>query len=133
MVTNAEIRTGLADRLRTIPDLQVYERPPGEIVPDAAVIRRRITNYDVTFDGADDTTWAVTVFVAFGNTDAGMEALDKYVSSSGAWSVVAAIDVDATLGAIVDYARVTMAEGETVTAYAGVDYLTVEFVIEVGT
>lgn len=132
MATNAEIREGLANRLRTIPDLRVHERPPGEIITDAAVVRRRNVSYDMTFDGVDNTTWGVTVFVAFGNTDAGIIALDKYLSPSGPNSVVAAIHADQTLGGIVDYTRVVGADGETVTAYAGVDYLTVEFAIEVG-
>lgn len=132
MATNEEIREGLADRLRTIDDLRVHERPPGEIVPDAAVIRRRFTNYDVTFDHEVDTGWGITVFVAFGNTDAGTLALDDYLSPAGAKSVAAAIHADPTLGGIVDYARVSGAEGETITAYAGVDYLSVEFTVDIG-
>lgn len=132
MATNEQIRTGLADRLRTITDLRVYERPPGEIVVDAAIIRRRTTTYDVTLDGLDDTTWSIVVFVAFGNTDAGTLALDEYLSPAGPRSVPAAVHADMTLGGVVDFARVASAEGERVTNYAGSDYLSAEFVVEIG-
>jgi len=132
MATNEEIREGLADRLRTIPDLRVYERPPGEIVTDAAVVRRRSTTYDVTLDGLVNTAWGITVFVAFSNTDAGTTALDEYLSPVGPRSVLQAVNADPKLGGIVDYALVTNADGERVTAYAGVDYLTAEFVVEIG-
>ncbi|MFI6681878.1 hypothetical protein [Kribbella sp. NPDC050470] len=132
MATNSELRAGVATALRTIADLQVYERPPGEIVTDAAVVRRRGTNYDVTLDGLDDTTWGITVFVSFANTDAGAESLDDYVSQTGPKSIVAAIEDDPTLGGIVSYCHVANAEGEKVTNYAGTDYLTVDFNLEIG-
>lgn len=132
MATNQAIREGLATRLETISGLQVYARPPGSVVVPAAIVRRRQTTYDVTFDGFDDTTWGVTVFVSFANVDAGTGSLDDYVSPSGALSVVAAVHADPTLGGVVDFARVATAEGEKVTNYAGIDYLSVDFVIEVG-
>lgn len=132
MATNSQIRTGLATRLRTIADLQVYEYPPGTIVTDAAIVRRRNTAYDVTFDGADDTTWGLTVLVPFSNTEVGAAALDDYVSPTGDKSVVVAIQGDPTLGGVVDYSRVVSAEGERVTSYAGINYLSVEFNLEIG-
>jgi hypothetical protein len=132
MATNEEIRTGIAGNLQTVPDLNVYERPPGEIVVDAAVVRRANTNYDVSFDGLVDTTWRITVFVSFANTDAGATSLDEYAAASGAKSIKAAIDADPTLGGFVDYSRVVNAEGEKVTNYAGIDYLSVDFNLEIG-
>lgn len=132
MATNAQIRAGLATQLRTIDGLQVYEYPPGDIVTPAALIRRRNTNYDVTFDGADDTTWGLTVFVPFSNTDVGAASLDDYVSTSGDESISAAIQTDPTLGGVVDYSRVVSAEGERVTTYAGINYLSVDFNLEIG-
>jgi len=130
MATNEAIREGIAARLETIPGLQVYPRPPGSIVVPAAVVRRRSTNYDATFDGAVNTGWGVTVFVSFANTDVATEELDEYLSPTGASSI--AVAVDGTLGGVVDYARVASAEGDRVLNYAGTDYLSVEFVIEIG-
>lgn len=132
MATNKEIRDGIAARLATIPDLQVYPTPPGSIIVPAGVVRRRNTNYDVTVDGAVDTTWVATVFVQFANNDSAAEQLDEYVSESGDQSIKAAIEADPTLGGVVDFADVASAEGEKVTNYAGIDYLTVDFIIEIG-
>lgn len=132
MATNEQIRDGIAAALEAIPDFQVYARPPGSIVVPAGVVRRRSTQFDVSFDGLVDTGWGVAVFVSFANTDVGTEKLDEYLSPTGTQSIKAAIDSDPTLGGVVDYARVVSAEGERVTNYAGTDYLSVEFVIEIG-
>lgn len=132
MATNEQTRDAVAAALGSIPDFQVYARPPGTIVVPAGVVRRRSTQFDVSFDGLVDTGWGVTVFVSFANTDVGTEQLDEYLSPTGVNSIKAAIDSDPTLGGVVDYARVVSAEGERVTNYAGTDYLSVEFVIEIG-
>lgn len=132
MATNKQIRDGIAGRLESISGLQVYATPPGSIVVPAAVVRRRSTIYNVTFDDTVDTTWTVTVFVQFANTDAASEELDLYVSPSGDKSIFAAVDADVTLGGVVDFSRVAIAEGEKVTNYAGIDYLSVDFNIEIG-
>ena len=133
MATVNEIREALADQIATaIPSLQVSPRSPGSITVPAAVVRRRTTTYDVTMDGADDTTYGVTVFASFANTDVGTQQLDDYLAPSGAKSVPAAIQADPTLGGVVDYCHVASAEGETVRNYAGIDYLSAELVIEIG-
>ena len=132
MASNEAIREGIAAALQTIPDLQVYARPPGSIVVPAGIVRRRSTQFGVTFDELVDTSWGVTAFVSFANTDVATEELDKYLSPTGDYSIAAAIDADPTLGGVVDYAHVGSAEGEKITNYAGVDYLSVEFVIEIG-
>ena len=103
MATNEAIRVGIAARLETIAGLQVYSRPPGQINVPAAVVRRRSIQYGVSFDGLDDTSWGVTVFVSFANTDVATEDLDEYLSPTGASSIVAAIHADPTLGGVVDY------------------------------
>ena len=133
MATPAEIREALAAQIgAAVPALQVSPRSPGSITVPAAVVRRRTTTYGVTMDGADDTTYGVTVFVSFANTDVGTAALDDYLAPDGASSIPAAIDDDPTLGGVVDFAHVASAEGETVRNYAGIDYLSAELVIEIG-
>jgi len=132
MATNAAIRDGIADRLDTITGLHVHRVWPGQLNAPAAVVSRRQTRFDQTFDGVDDFTFAVTLFVQFANDRVAQEQLDGYLSVAGASSVVAAIDGDPTLGGVVDFARVTTAEQERLTTYAGIEYLSVDFVIEVG-
>lgn len=132
MATTEQIREGLADRLETIAGLNVYRKAPGNITVPAAVVRRRQTQYDVTLDGADDTTFGITLFVQFANIEVAHEALDAYLDAAGTASVAAAVHADPTLGGVVDFARVASADGERVINYAGVDYLSVEFAVEVG-
>lgn len=132
MATIAQIREGIAARLSTIAGLHVYSKPPGSIISPAAVVTRRRTPYDVTFDGVDDHTFAVTVFVSFANSDVAHDLMDTYVAPAGASSIVAAINADPTLGGLVDFANVVSAEGERLVDYAGVAYLSVDFIIEIG-
>lgn len=132
MATNEQIREGLAVRLETITGLNVYRKPPGNITVPAAIIRRRTTTYDVTLDGADNTTWGIALFVAFANIEVAQGALDAYLDTAGASSVAAIVHADPTLGGVVDFARVASADGERVINYAGVDYLSVEFTVEIG-
>jgi len=132
MATTTQIREGIAARLATISGLHVYPKPPGVIVAPAAVVTRRQTRFDVTFDDADDSSFAVAMFVQFANTDVAHDQMDGYVSPAGASSVVAAIHADPTLGGVVDFVRVTSAEGERLVDYAGTPYLSVEFIIEIG-
>ena len=133
MATPEQIRAALSSQIATaITDLHCYPSPPGTIVVPAAVIRRRDITYDVTMDGVDDSTYGVNVFVAFGNSEVAVIGLDAYLAPSGASSVVQAIHADPTLGGLVDFARVASAEGERVTNYAGIDYLSAELVVEIG-
>jgi len=132
VATNAQIRAGLAARLATITGLRVHEVWPGQLNAPAAVVSRRQTRFDQTFDGVDDFTFAVTLFVQFANDRVAQEQLDGYLSVAGVSSIVAAIHADPTLGGVVDFARVTTAEQERLTTYAGIEYLSVDFVIEVG-
>jgi len=132
MATNAQIREGLAVRLETISGLNVYRKAPGNVIVPAAVVRRRLIQYDVTLDGADDTTWGITLFASYANLEVAHETLDAYLDPAGASSVVAAVHAEPTLGGVVDFARVASAEGERLINYAGIDYLSVEFVVEVG-
>jgi len=132
MATTTAIREGIAARLATIAELHVYPKPPGAIIAPAAVVRRRQTRYDVTFDDVDDSSFAVTMFVQFANVDVAHDQMDGYVSPAGATSVAAAIHADPTLGGVVDFVRVTSAEGERLIDYDGTPYLSVEFIIEIG-
>jgi hypothetical protein len=132
VATTADIRDGLADRLETISGLRVYRYYPGQINTPAAVVSRRQTRYDQTIDGAEDYTFAVTLFVQKGEDVTAQKALDLYLDPAGTSSVVAAIHGDPTLGGVVDFSRVVSAERDGLVEYAGVEYVSCELLVEVG-
>lgn len=132
MATIAQIRAGLKTRLETITGLQVYDYRPGTISPPTAIVARQSTQYDVTFDGADDHTMGVQVYVAFSNDRAAEDNLDAYLNESGTTSVVAAIHADSTLGGVVDFCRVSQVVDNGLVTIGGVDYLGATFTVEIG-
>lgn len=126
------IRVAVARALKQVPGLTPHARYPGVINSPAAVVVRRETLYDTAFDIAATHTLAVRLFVSFSNLPGSQELLDDYCAPSGDRSIRAAIDSDPTLCGLVDYCRIASAEDERVTPYAGLDYLTVDLVLEVG-
>lgn len=128
----AAIREAVAAALSGIDKLNAYPRYPGVINSPTAVVVRRETRYDTAFDVDADSTLAIRLFLSFANLEGSQELLDDYCSPTGTRSIRARIDVDPTLGGLVDWCRVATAEDERVTPYAGIDYLTVDLVLEVG-
>lgn len=134
MTAITAIRDGLKARLETIPGLRAHDTVPGQINPPAAVVRRTSIAFDATMGrGSDDLTFVVTLFVQVGNDRTAQDALDGYLATSGATSIKAAVEGEETLGGIVSFARVASAGEDVLVEYAGVQYLSVDFVIEVTT
>jgi hypothetical protein len=126
------IREAAARALKSIPGLTPHARYPGTLNSPAAVVIRRQTASDTAFDLPADHTLAVRLFVAFGNLPGAQDLLDDYCAPEGERSIRGAIDADPTLGGLVDWCRISVAEDERVTTYGGLDYLTVDLVLEVG-
>lgn len=134
MATLAAIRAGLKTRLETISGLQAVDYRPGSLNPPVAVVARQETRFDTTFDGADDHTMAITVYVQFGDDRVAEDNLDVYLDPSGSSSIVTAIHADPTLGGVVDYSRVVNVVDNGLVAYGNSDlqYLAATFTVEIG-
>jgi ABC-type sugar transport system substrate-binding protein len=132
VASDVSIRDGLAVRLATITGLTAYDHIPGQINAPAATISRRVTRFDsVMARGSDDFEYVVRVYVANADPKLAQEQMSEYLAGSGAKSVYAAIDDDGTLGGVADFARVREAGEEGITPVGEVDYLAVDFVVEV--
>jgi len=132
MASDAQIRDGLVTRLQTISGLTGYDHVPGQVNVPAATVSRRLTRFDsVMARGADDFEYVVRVLVSNADPKLAQEAMSLYLAGSGASSIKAAIEGDQTLGGVVDFARVREAGEEGITQVGEVDYLAVDFVVEV--
>lgn len=132
MASDVSIRDGLVTRLQTITGLTGYDHIPGQINAPAATVSRRQTRFDsVMARGADDFEYLVRVHVPFADPKLAQEQMSEYLAGSGAKSIYAAIDGDDTLGGVADFSRVREAGEEAIANVGGVDYLAVDFVIEV--
>ena len=132
MASDTSIREGLATRLATISGLTAYDHIPGQINPPAATISRRLTQFDsVMARGADDFEYVVRVLVPNADPKLAQKTMSDYLAGSGAKSIKAAIEGDQTLGGVADFARVREANEEGITQVGEVDYMAVDFIVEV--
>ncbi|UBU11606.1 hypothetical protein [Nonomuraea gerenzanensis] len=135
MASLAQLREGLAVRLRTIPVLTVHPQVPESITPPVAVITpgfegEPCIRFDSTMArGADDFLFTVTLLVSMADDRSGQEELDAYLDGTGDRSIKAVIEADPSLGDLVHFAHVREARnygpqtwGRDEARYVGVDF-----------
>ena len=133
MASLSSIRTGIATNLGNITSLSVYGFVPDSIEPPTAVIGV-VDNieYDSTMArGADTYTIPVFLYVSRVDAQDAQDTLDGYLASSGASSVKAQVESDITLGGEAQSVRVVSASNYGVYTINNIDYLGVEFLVEV--
>ena len=128
----AAVMGELADRLDTVPGLNVYQGWPSRVVPPAAIVvyPTRI-EFDQTYHtplkrGPDKYELPVVVVVSRMPDEKALPDLDGYASGSGARSVKAVLES----GVYTTFEPETLHVGDAdfdVYRFAGVDYLAVVF------
>ena len=133
MANLSSIRSGIATNLENISSLTVFGFVPDSIEPPTAVGGAVDTlEYDSTMArGAD--TYNIPVFLYVSRIDAqdSQDTLDAFLASSGSSSVKAQVESDITLGGQAQSVRVVEADNYGVYTINNIDYLGVEFMIEV--
>lgn len=127
----ADVRDGLSTRLQTIADLRVYDAIPETVEAPCAVIALGNGTYSDDFDGAVAASWVVLLFISRADDVRAQDALDGYLSSTGASSVAAAIHGDSDLSSTVDSARVVGWNDPQTYTIAETSYVGVEIQVEV--
>jgi len=127
------IRNGIGTNLGNISSLIVYNFIPDFIEPPTAVVGVVETvEYDTTIQrGADKYEIPVFVYVSRVDAQDSQETLDGYLASTGSSSVKAQIESDVTLGGAANSCRVIEAKEVGVYTVNNIDYLGVEFIVEV--
>lgn len=132
MATMSELRTGLATRLATISGLRTSATLPDQPQPPQAVIYPDRVTYDSALGrGLDEYTFIVLVIVGRIAERSAQTSLDRYCESSGATSIKAAIEGEATLGGKAFDCRVTEMRGQSSLTLGDLTYLTAEFSVTV--
>lgn len=133
MANLKDIRDGIGTNLETITALSVYKYVPDMIEPPTAVVGvMSVVQYDQSMGrGADK--YEIPVFVYCSRVDAqdSQETLDGFLNSSGALSIKQAVESDVTLSGSAQSVRVTEAGEYGVYNANAIDYLGVEFTVEV--
>lgn len=127
----SQVRDGLKENLKEIPDFRIYDLIPDNPQPPCAMIGQ----LDLTFDlnnarGLDVANVDVLMIVQRFSERTGQDKLDKFLSGSGEYSIKAAIESDRTLNGAVDTLRVTSAQAGVYQA-ADVEYLSYRYQVTV--
>tara|TARA_R100000654_G_scaffold43561_3_gene69772 strand:+ start:1530 stop:1937 length:408 start_codon:yes stop_codon:yes gene_type:complete len=133
MASVTSIRNGIGDNLANISSLTVFKFVPDFIEPPTAVVGVvENIEYDTTIQrGADKYEIPVFVYVSRVDAQDSQETLDLYLASSGSESIKAQVESDVTLGGSANSCRVIEANEVGVYTVNSIDYLGVEFTVEV--
>jgi hypothetical protein len=133
MASLSSIRSGLSTRLATISGLSVYSFVPDSIEPPTAVVGvMSSVDYDSTMSrGSDSYEIPLYLYVSRVDAELSQDSLDEFLAGSGSSSIKQAIEGDSTLGGVVSSARVVEASNYGVYTINSIDYLGVEFSVEI--
>jgi predicted nucleic acid-binding Zn-ribbon protein len=133
MANLTNIRNEIKNNLANISSLSVFGFVPDSVEPPTAVVGVMDSiDYDASMQrGAD--RYEIPVYVYVGRVDAqdSQETLDGFLASTGASSIKAQIESDTTLNSQAQSVRVTSAGNYGVYNINNIDYLGVEFIVEV--
>jgi len=132
MASIAQLRSGLATALGTLPGVRVYQSLPDEVNVPAALVSFE----KVTFDKASGRAVAVYTFkvtIAVGRTveRVAQSNLDLYVDQSSKQSVKVALEADPTLGGVAYDCYVPELSAYGGITLNGIDYLGAEFSVTI--
>lgn len=128
----ATVRQALSDAVDGIADVRATPYVPDQINPPQAVVGLREIDYDLVFGrGADIFMFMVQFFVARTAEKQAQILLDTLCEPAGVTSLKTVVEADSGLGALVDYARVRRVTGPQVATIGSLDFLVVEFDVEV--
>lgn len=127
-----DVMDGIATRLETIADLNVYAYPSHNPAAPAAVVTfPEEFEYDLTMGrGSDQAVFPVHVLVSMVSDRSARDQLADYMSGDGVSSVKRAIELDPTLAGAADSTRVASVSVSVMTVGA-VDLLAATFQIDV--
>lgn len=133
MASLTNIRNELKNNLANITSLSVYGYVPDMIEPPTAIIGvMEAIDYDQSMQrGADRYEIPVYLYVSRVDAQDSQETLDGYLASSGASSVKAQVESDSSLNSQAQSVRVVSASNYGVYTINNIDYLGVEFLVEV--
>jgi len=127
------IRNEIKNNLANISSLTVIGFVPDSIEPPTAVVGVMETiEYDQSLQrGADRYEIPVYLYVSRVDAQDSQETLDTFLASSGSNSVKAQVESDTTLNSQAQSVRVISAGGYGVYNINNINYLGVEFIVEV--
>ena len=133
MANFTNIRNEIGNNLANITSLSVFKFVPDSVEPPTTVdcVMDTITYDESMSRGADKYSVPVYLYVSRVDAQDSQETLDGFLVSSGANSVKAQIESDTTLNGEAQSVRVVSAGNYGVYEINNINYLGVEFIVEV--
>lgn len=126
-MTPSTVRDNLKTQLATISGMRCYDTIPDSINVPAAIVGMLDFEFDMTMlRGADKATLDIIVVTGRMSERSAQNALDSYLSGSGATSVKTVVEANPTLSGACQTLRVTTATSGTLQV-GGIDYLAYRF------
>lgn len=133
MATIAAVRNALA-AVVTVPTFQTYAHMPASFNGRSIVIRRLSIRYGSDFDGSDDCTYGISIYVPWTDNVAAQTVLDQCLDSKAStYSVKSLIEAAPTLNGVVDFVNVEQANEEGLVSVDNITYLAATITVTVGT
>jgi hypothetical protein len=130
MASISELRAGIKTNLATISGLRVSDYQPDNINPPVAIVFPISVDYDDTFArGMQTYTFSVQIIVGRVSERSGQNAIDSFISSTGASSIKLAIESNKTLSGKAFDLRVTDMRNYGELLVGEVNYLSAEFIV----
>lgn len=128
------LRQGLATNLATIPGLRVKSAIEESVAPPTAVVypaANPVEYHQASINGHALFNFEIMVIVGRADAKASQNALDAYISTTGSKSILAAVELDKTLGGIAfdTVARRVSTYGST--EINNIEYMAATFEVEV--
>lgn len=131
-MTIAQVRTALANAVDGMTGLRATAYIVDSVATPQAVVSLNAIDYDLVMGrGADIYNYTVRVYTQRSSDRAAQLLLDTLREPTGATSLKTVVEADSSLAALIDYVRVTNASEVQTTTVGAVDYLFVEFTLEV--
>lgn len=126
-MTPSTVRDNLKTQLATISGMRCYDTIPDSINVPAAIVGMLDFEFDMSMlRGADKATLDIIVVTGRMSERSAQNALDSYLSGSGATSVKTVVEANPTLSGACQTLRVTTATSGTLQV-GGIDYLAYRF------
>jgi len=125
------VRTGLSTALDTITGLRCFDYVPDSLSPPAAIVEPLEIEYGTAMaNGLNRVTAYVLIVVGRMSDRSSQDRIDAYVNTTGASSVVAAIEADPTLGGSCSTLQVLRAAPRSVVV-SGVEMTAYRFEVDI--
>lgn len=123
-VTIPQVRNALTSTLTgiTVFSGRVLSGWPNQIIPPCCVVYRRTTEKNVEFNGGDNTTFLVQIYLVPTELVSAQLQMDALLAPDGNQSILGCLTADTSLGGVVNWLTIPQLDEEGLVEMNGIQY-----------